>query len=220
MSIIYISVPSEHFEEFHDRLTHSSSVSFCVCSLAKYLPSSFSRFVLNPFVPSPFQLWPIHHSFAGEKYSSLSINVSVKNSHECRMSHDTSFCVNGLVYKVWEYIQTSDVCSDQKCKSSSHCCQSKEGVLEKTYAPSWVLTRSCHECHISRDSSFVLPGLVYKVWVYIQTFEICSDQKILCAILGVKLSTPRNFIFHLFLKALNCYLRVLQSLLLKQIQES
>lgn len=61
---------------------------------------------------------------------------------------------------------------------------------------------------MSRNSSFLLPVLVYKVWVYIQTSEICSDQKILCAILGVNLSTPGSFIFHLFLKALNCYLLV------------
>jgi len=91
-----------------------------------------------------------------------------------------------------------------------HCCQSKEGVLEK----SWVLTRSSRESHMSRDSWIVVPGLVYKVWVYIQTSEICSDRKILYAILGVKLSTPRSF--HLFLEALNCNLLVITVFLSKK----
>lgn len=137
-----------------------------------------------------------------------------------------SYVTRYFVLRKWSGLQGLRIYSNlwrlqrPKMKSSSHCYQSKEGVLEKTYAPSWVLTRSCHECHTSRDSSFVLPGLVYKVWVYIQTFEICSDQKILCVILGVNVSTLGSLIFHLFLKALNWYLRVLQSLLLKQIQES
>lgn len=112
-----------------------------------------------------------------------------------------SYVTRYFVLRKWSGLQGLRIYSNlwrlqrPKMKSSSHCCQSKEGVLEKTYAPSWVLTRenfllvltrSCHECHISRDSSFVLPGLVYKVWVYIQTFEICSDQKILCVIFRCK----------------------------------